>query len=443
MKTLGMQNVVAKLALLGTALAVALALVFGFASTAQADPVTVDKSRLAEAIQQSENSAAQTATSADGKDIDVDKFWTTAAVRAEFTNAIDAAKVVNNNASATQAQVDAAAKTLNDALTKYDQAKKAGTKPPVPKVFKRLGGETAYETMDLIVREGWNHSNCVVIAQFDGFWDALSASSLAGLHDAPILLTDTNELKPITAKLITDLQASEAHIVGGTAAISDKVEAAVKDCLIGAQNVVRHAGPDAQDTAIEIAKAKEAEKHSNTCIVATSGTFQDALAASPFAFDKLAPIYLTDAEGKLAQKTIDAIKEGNYDLAVVVGGPAAVKEETEVVLKSQAGVKEAIRRWGQNAYETSFQFARYALEQGMLANHMGVATVFDYQDALTGGALCGKNDGVLVLASNDAENGCQNTLLVKENKGGVATGFLFGGSVALNDNVLKAFDDAA
>ena len=104
-------------------------------------------------------------------------------------------------------------------------------------------------------------------------------------------------------------------------------------------------------------------------------------------------------------------------------------------------MKDALRKWGDDAYITSFRFAQYGLENSMRINHMGVATINDFYDALTGGPLCGKNDAVLVLAGNDT-TGHQNTLLVKENKDQIATGYVFGGTAALDDGVLKAFEDA-
>ena len=472
MKSIGMNPARSRVALIAAALLVALAITFGFAGTAHAatadEKVEAGKTYSAtvsfKKMANDEASMIETAgylskTVSIFKDTDgtfkVDLFVTDASKDFDLTIMNEDGSVAPKQQPATggYAFFRATVKTLNSPFVikaKLPQMPEAQSARVVvdansiaaaSNVFKRLGGADAFGTMDLNVREGWTHSDRVIVATFSSYHDALAASSLAGLYDAPILITFADSLHPTTAQLIRDLQAQEAYIVGGTAAVNDSVKEAIRGCLIGSKKVERYWGDDAQKTAVAIANAKESVSHSSMCLVATSKTYHDALAASPFAYDKTTPIYLTDAEGNLSKDTIAAIKARGYDTAVIVGGPAVVQTTTEGILKSQAGVKDALRKWGDDAYITSFRFAQYGLENSMRINHMGVATINDFYDALTGGPLCGKNDAVLVLAGNDT-TGHQNTLLVKENKDQIATGYVFGGTAALDDGVLKAFEDA-
>lgn len=61
---------------------------------------------------------------------------------------------------------------------------------PARGTLTRLAGDTRYQTMGRIVSTAFpRHSDTVVVASGDNFPDALSASSLAGGLNAPIILT--------------------------------------------------------------------------------------------------------------------------------------------------------------------------------------------------------------------------------------------------------------
>ena len=316
-----------------------------------------------------------------------------------------------------------------------------GTPAPAPQpketdaIWKRLAGDTAYGTMRKVVAQGWNDSSAstVVIANFDGYWDALSASSLAGMYDAPILLTGATALAPACKAEIARLKASRAIIVGGPAVVSDACAKQVKQALVGQARVDRVWGGNAQETAVAV--AKKLNTRSSTCIVATSSGYWDALSASPYAYRFQSPIYLTDDKGVLSPATLKAIKDGGHKRVIIVGGRAAVAARTESDLK-KAGVGEVDRKWGDNAIITSHAFASFALSDGMSANHMGVATVTGHWDALTGGALCGRKGGVLVLASADNTS---NTTLPRLNRKWISRAYILGGTAVLPTSVFSAF----
>ena len=55
----------------------------------------------------------------------------------------------------------------------------------------------------------------VVVATMGGYWDALTASGLAGIEDAPLLMTDASSLSSQTAseleRLSPDTPAASQH----------------------------------------------------------------------------------------------------------------------------------------------------------------------------------------------------------------------------------------
>ena len=299
--------------------------------------------------------------------------------------------------------------------------------PAETKAWTRLWGQNAFGTMEAISQEGWSDgsSKSVVVATSDGYWDALSASALAGKLGCPVLMTQKGELNAFTALEIKRLGATTAYVVGGTAAVSADVDAQLK--AAGVVTVKRVWGQNAAGTARAVA-AELGSGHAKTCFVATWTGYWDALSASPVSYAKGMPIFLTEGSANtLSQDTLDAITKGGYTSVVVAGGTAAVPSSVDDQLE---GIGVSVTRcWGKTAHETSVALANYGLEQGLSAKGMGVATSGGYWDALTGAALCGKRESVLVLVS-DTNLAAIDDFVAKHAKD-VSQGVVLGGTAAV------------
>ncbi|TNU90287.1 hypothetical protein FIC87_09310 [Eggerthella lenta] len=302
----------------------------------------------------------------------------------------------------------------------------------VPKL-SRLAGPIALDTMKSITTRGFAAGSCdsVVVATMDGYWDALTASSLAGLKKCPILLTDKGSLSSQTASEIKRLGASTVYIAGGTAAIAKGVENSISK-LPGVKSVKRLAGATAIDTALKIYQQGKGS-WGKTAVVATSSTFQDALSISPYAYAKKAPIFLSNASThKLDGQVLSAIKNGGFSRVVIVGGTAAVSGQVENQL---AGISTS-RLAGATAYETSSAIADWCVSQGMKADKLGVATGESYYDALAGASLCGKNNAALVLVSDG--NRSTVSSFIAPRKKSISHVYVFGGPAAVSEDTCDA-----
>lgn len=300
------------------------------------------------------------------------------------------------------------------------------------KNWERIYGQNQLDTMQEISKAGWDSSDYVVIATDAYYWDALSASSLAGVYDCPILLTGNGSLSSQAASEISRLGAKTAFVCGGPVAISSSVDDQIK--AAGCASVIRVYGQDQQGTSRAVAK-QIAGSVSDTCIIATSYTFQDALSISPYAYKTHSPIILCDSGSNvLSDETLNEISELGFKNAVIVGGPVAVSSKVEGQLTSD-GVGNVTRVFGQTEYETSLEIAKFGLDHGMTASHSALATGITFYDALAGSALCGKVDSVLLIAS-DANRVCV-TDFIANHRGDIEKGFVFGGPVAVSDSVWR------
>lgn len=298
---------------------------------------------------------------------------------------------------------------------------------PLKTQWTRLAGDNALQTMQKISQKGFEPAagGAVVIASSEGYWDALSASSIAGAKGAPVLLSGPSRLSAEAAAEIGRLHPAKAFVVGGEATLAP----AVVDGLASmGLEVERLSGQSATDTADAVAAAL-GDARAKTCVVASGAGYWDALSASPYAYAKKAPIFLTPASGgPLTDATVAAIKAGGYERAVVAGGAGSVSEEVVGQLKA-VGVATVERVWGQSAYETSAEMASFSIKEGMSADGMGVATGTGYWDALAGAALCGSKNSVLLLADDGRLAAFDGVF--DAHKGSVKEAYVFGGEMSV------------
>lgn len=99
-----------------------------FSSQVKSGTKTADKTALEAALAAAENAKQNVAVSADGKDVDTDKKWTSQQALDDLTAAIGTAKAIATKADVTQAEVDAAKATLNSAVEAFNAQVKSGAK---------------------------------------------------------------------------------------------------------------------------------------------------------------------------------------------------------------------------------------------------------------------------------------------------------------------------
>ena len=302
--------------------------------------------------------------------------------------------------------------------------------PSFDQATKRIAGETAEDTMQQIVQTAFpDPVDKVVLATSESYWDALSANSLAGSLNAPVLLTHHNQLPAQTIAELKRLKTSKVVVCGGENAISNDVVAQLKGLNI---EVERVAGQMASDTANDIAQKLA---NTDTAVVATSWGYEDALSAASYAYAQKAPIFLANYNSAtLDASSIQTMKDKGVKKVYIVGGTSVVSPEVEAQLSAAGITVERIA--GQTAYDTSAKLATKLISLGMSANNMAIATGWGYTDALAGAALCGKQNSVMVLADNTNQTAINE--VVAANKHSIQNYYIFGGTSVVGDGATDA-----
>ena len=296
--------------------------------------------------------------------------------------------------------------------------------------WKRLAGDTRYDTMAAIAAEGFESSRYAVLATGDNFPDALSASALAGAYDCPVVLTEKGALSAQARSVLEGLGVKEVFIMGGTAAVSVAAENAVKGMGIG---VTRVAGTTRQDTAVAALEQVVAKSGGSvpTVVIAAGSSYADALSAGPWSYAQAAPIVLAQPDGRLSAATLEAVRRSGAKSALIVGGTLAVSADVEAQLRG-AGVESSTRLGGDDRYGTSALVAEYAAAHGLGYAHPAVASGANFPDALAGAALAGSRGSVLLLADGKAAPTVEQ---LAGRKLDVESGYFYGGTLVVTEEL--------
>ncbi|WP_308463828.1 cell wall-binding repeat-containing protein [Clostridioides sp. ZZV14-6345] len=95
-------------------------------------------------------------------------------------------------------------------------------------------GKDKYET-SAIIADKQNYTKVILINVDNSLADRLSASGLAGVENAPILLTKKDEIPDLTLKRLNNVK--KVYIIGGNNSIGRKVENLLKGKNIDVERI--------------------------------------------------------------------------------------------------------------------------------------------------------------------------------------------------------------
>ena len=282
----------------------------------------------------------------------------------------------------------------------------------------RLGGADRYWTavraadqyMDEIADVAF--VSAAIVVSGENFPDALAAASLSGRLKAPVLLVPRDSLPSGVRSFLERHQISDVRIVGGPAAVSDAVKAAI-EALDAVETVTRIAGADRHATAVAVADAVGAPGAlcgflRRTVIVASGTSWPDAVVAGPVAYRGVHPVLLT-SKGSLPAATREYLLSFRASHVLLLGGTAVVSDEVE---REITGLGLFVTRVaGNDRYSTAAALATYLGERRagpnssrtcLGDNTVGLVTGLDFPDALAAAPVLGWYGAPVLLTPPDA-----------------------------------------
>ncbi len=287
----------------------------------------------------------------------------------------------------------------------------------------RVAGADRYETA-LEASRDFEKASIAVLATGANWPDALGGTALAGAVRGPLLLTRPNELPAAVRDELRRLGVARVYILGGTGAVSNTVQSALWDMGLVVERLGgadRYAtGKLVADKAIEILGAS----YTGDALVATGTNFPDATGGSALAAALGRPILLVRPTGEVYVPAATR-------RVTILGGTGAVSAQVEVALQRQLGAGNVVRAGGADRYETAAKIAEVGVAAGMTWDGLGVATGADFPDALSGGAMLGAHNSVLLLTRPTVLSAEAEARLV-DNADDIDRVHIFGGTGAVS-----------
>jgi hypothetical protein len=268
----------------------------------------------------------------------------------------------------------------------------------------------------------------VVLARSDFFSDALAGGPLAASVGGPVLITPgAGQSQNLSPTVLSEIQrvlapGGTVYILGGDLALSPGIDSALQQL---GYTTVRVAGGNEYETAILIAQRLGNPVH---VFEATGLNFADALSAVPAAILQHGAIVLTEGSTQNAE-TAAYLAAHPSDVRTAIGGPLAA-----------AGADPgATAVFGQDQYGTSAAVAATFFPGPTV---VAAATGTNFPDALAAGPSLGLAKGPLLLVAPNGGLPAAIQNYLNAIGAGVKSATLFGGPLAVTDQVLAELDGA-
>ncbi len=281
------------------------------------------------------------------------------------------------------------------------------TKPSTQ--VKSLQGNRRFETAVAISKEGWNsNADTVIIASAYSVVDGVSATPLASIKNAPILLVDKNEVTNSTKEELKRLNPSNIILIGGTDVVNDNIYKEVKSILPSA-SIKRIGGINRYETSLNIAKEMSKYKNIDKVYVAGGHGEADALSIASKAGEDKAPIILTPKDD-LTYDSYYWLKSQNLLDAYFIGGDLVISDN--VINKVNSVTSNNVlnnRVYGLNRQETNAKVIQKFYTNSNY-NAVLVTKSNPLVDALSAGPLAAKKNSPIVLVSDTIHNSQKDIL---------------------------------
>lgn len=284
-----------------------------------------------------------------------------------------------------------------------------GVLPASPQVFSapldfasgvvRVGGANRFEVSSAISRGLFTESSNlpIYIASGERYPDALSAMTAAAAGQravkSPLLLVPHDGVPASVAAELQRYRPNGVTIIGGSLAVDDTVLAEIE--RLTGKRPDRIDGPDRFAVSAKTS-ANTFPTGSKVAYVASGENYPDALVAGAAAGFGRGPVLLTRKD-EVPAAISDELARLKPDKIVVLGGPAAVSDDTKAKLDAIAPTTRisGADRFAVAANTSAATFAEHT-------RVVYIASGENFPDALSSGAAAAANRGPVLLVRKDA-----------------------------------------
>ncbi|MCI0936793.1 cell wall-binding repeat-containing protein [Clostridioides difficile] len=246
------------------------------------------------------------------------------------------------------------------------------------KDIDKIVGKNRYETAGLIA-DKQNYTTAILVNSDNSIADGLSASGLAGSENAPILLTQKDNIPNETLERLNTV--TKLYIIGGEDSISKDIEQML---IMRRMEVERISGKDRIETSYNVAKAIDSiNKVKNVILTNAYKGEADSMSVASVAVRDKTPIILTD--GNNIPFSTEGLK------TYVIGGKSSMSDNLVSKTKS-------VRISGIDRFKTNKEVISYFYKD---VKECYITKAYTLIDALTGSTIAPNKPIVLADEVSD------------------------------------------
>jgi putative cell wall-binding protein len=315
--------------------------------------------------------------------------------------------------------------------------------------YERIALGDRYETAAQISRSAFPTAGsaavAIVVNGTDAkFPDALSASSLGGVANGPVLLTRVEYLSNATRSELARLKPQKVYVIGGTASVPSAVLKSVRSAVPAAA-VVRLDGADRYEVAARVAREVKALGVPTTSVMIASGEkWPDSAIAAAAAATAKRPLILVSGRG-LPKPAARALQDLGVTQTAVFGGQATLPSGVIKQILAVTHESAPYKRFGVNGtrYDEAVAAAGWCVSAfGATLSQVYIASGETFPDSVTGGVLAASTKHPLLLTTRATAN--QATLnYLSRNRAAISKITILGGSGSVSNKAASDLGGAA
>ncbi len=267
----------------------------------------------------------------------------------------------------------------------------------------------------------------MIVANGQGFADALGGTAAAGHLGGSLLLTTPTALPASAAKELARVGPANVIVLGGKLAVSDAVITAIK-AKVPAATVTRIGGADRYATAADLSLAVY-PGGASTVFIASGLAYPDGLAGGAEAARLGAPLLLTDPQ-KLSPETLTELQRLAPTTVYLLGGTVSISKTVAQAVAAAVPSAAVTRLGGADRYATAVAISGLQAP-GVPVVYVAAGT--NFPDGLSGAAAAGELGGPLLLTMPGALPGSVAAELTRLKPRRVV---VLGGVAAVSDAVV-------
>lgn len=302
-----------------------------------------------------------------------------------------------------------------------------------------IAGESRYGIAAKLAAEcKFPQGSPVIIAPGELASPCMSATALASLMNAPLLLTKPDMLPDATLQELNRLAPHRIVLIGSETVISSSVVKAAANACPKRPEIIRLEGDTASQLSWEMYSfGKEEGAWGDTAFITYDGCTADLISFSPYIFQKKCPVFFLIEDGVINERTRETLEKGVFSHLYVLGGSQRVSDE--FLERCRRAGTEFERIIGDGPYHanelindkitSNTPSNQSSVKSPITVERLIVSSAWIPFDALTAGVYAGKTHSAFLLEDpRDLDSVSHALSYIEKQRGAVRHLTFLGGS---------------